>query len=65
MEHWADVIRPRTPTMHRRTTPRGLKISSDETSWITIGPEEIYKGKLNLYDVYVYIVKKLNEVKTS
>jgi predicted metal-dependent hydrolase len=65
MEHWADVINPRKPKIHRHTTPEGLRITVDEVSWIIMGPEQIYKGKLNLYDVYVYIVAKLNHAQEA
>lgn len=65
IEHWADVIKPRKPKMHKRTTPGGLKIAVDETSWILVGPKEIYKGRLNLYDVYVYLIAKLGQAKPA
>jgi hypothetical protein len=65
MEHWRDVINPRAPKMHAQTTKGGLKIASDETSMIIVGPEEVYKGKLNLHDVYLYVVAKLDQAKTT
>jgi hypothetical protein len=65
MEHWGDVIRPRAQTMYNHTTRAGLKIAVDESSMIIMGPEEIYKGQLNLYDVYTYIVAKLARARTT
>jgi hypothetical protein len=65
MEHWADVINPRTQKNHNHVSKGGLKISVDESSIIILGPEEIYKGPLNLYDVYRYIMLKLKKMRIS
>jgi hypothetical protein len=61
-DHWADAINPRKPKPHQHVSPDGLKIAVDETSVIVRGPTEIYKGKLNLYDVYCYIEAKLGQL---
>ena len=65
MEHWGDVIRPREQQLHRHTTKQGLRVVVDESSIIIMGPEEIYKGQLNLHDVYTYIVAKLTQAKAQ
>jgi hypothetical protein len=62
MEHWGDVINPRAQTVHSHTTQQGLKIKLDESSLIMLGPEQIYKGQLNLHDVYTYIIAKLEQI---
>jgi lysyl-tRNA synthetase class 1 len=62
IEHGADVKNPRQPKQHIHTTKQGLKISVDETSVIFFGPEEIYKGPINVYDIYVYIKSTLQMV---
>jgi hypothetical protein len=62
MEHWGDVINPRAQNIYRHTSKAGLTIALDESSMIIMGPEEIYKGKLNLYDVYTYVVAKLTQM---
>jgi hypothetical protein len=33
----------------------------DEASIIILGPGEIYKGNLNLHDVYTYVLAKLKQ----
>jgi hypothetical protein len=62
MEHWADVINPRAQEPHEHITKAGLKIAVDASSIIILGRDEIYKGKLNLYDVYQYVVVKLEQM---
>jgi hypothetical protein len=62
MEHWGEVINPRAQKMHTHTSKAGLKIALDESSTIILGPEEIYKGNLNLHDVYTYLVAKLEQI---
>ncbi|TPQ34279.1 hypothetical protein C2U70_17385 [Bradyrhizobium guangdongense] len=61
-EHWLDVKNPRTLRSHGRTTPAGLRIAVDETSLIVLGPEEIYKDQLNLYDVHRFIRQKIEQI---
>jgi hypothetical protein len=65
MEHWADVKNPREKKSHLHESKDGLKISVDEVSFIILGPEEIYKGQLNLSDVNKYIVSKLAQLRFS
>jgi hypothetical protein len=61
-EHWGDIKIPRPLKSHQLTTKGGLKIAVDESSLIYMGPEEVYVGKLNLHDVYKYIVLKLEQI---
>lgn len=62
-EHWGDVINPRKTKTHTHTSQIGFKIGVDETSYIVLGPQEIYSGSLNLYDVYLFLGAMLERMK--
>lgn len=61
-EHTDDVVNPRKASVHSHTTPEGLRIATDETGLVVLGPTRIFRGPLNLYDTYVYISNKLTEI---
>ncbi|MGJ5022323.1 hypothetical protein [Bradyrhizobium oligotrophicum] len=61
-EHWQDPINPRKPKTQQHTLPNGLTMAVDEVSLIIKGPQEIYKGKLNLYDVYCFLQQKITQM---
>jgi hypothetical protein len=61
-EHWGDVINPRKPKPHSHISRAGLTLSVDETSLIVLGPEELYIGPLNVYDVYKFILLALEQL---
>jgi hypothetical protein len=54
-EHGSDVKNPRPRKTYSHTTKQGLTIGVDEASLIFVGPDEIYKGPVNLHDVCLYI----------
>ena len=62
IEHWTDILKPRVPKLHSRVSNDGLKIAVDETSLIYMGPTEIYKGKLNLWEVYQFVTMVLERM---
>jgi hypothetical protein len=55
IEHGRDVNNPRTGKLHSHTTKQGHKIAVHEGGLIFVNPEEIYKGPINLHDLYLYL----------
>lgn len=64
IEHHQEVKNPRAAKGHVHLLPGGLKVGGQEGGLLVLGPTQILNGRVNLYDINVYVRQLLARIKS-